>query len=373
MTKERTALLLVPVILVPISLLSGLGLFPLLAGRRPAEASAAVEELTPDSRFPSFTLGRTSPQAQPVSSFTVLENRIYFTQDDAEGTTRIGVRSLELADATGLPRWISTDFLPGSRPAASSFQATASVLSFFDPGARALVEADPHSKKRELIPVGFAVVGSFGRFRSGDFLVDSGNMADFPVSDYRRLKGMMSPREAVDRIQRCRKGRVFLMGPGFIVKDIAMSSFNGLTAAESSRGEKFLGRYNVRVDPRRKMAAIFSRNLPGVYLISDRGEKVRRLDTRSQGRLITKDHPLEELLGVGTRFLYQSDVIVGSGDVLVADPAGGLLWQFDIGSGATRSFALPFEVQKMEREGRYLYLLGLGGRFERFFYPEWQG
>lgn len=327
------------------------------------------ERLIRDAGFDRIQLGSALPGSQPVTAFAVSRDRIFYVQNSFTDRPKVVVLALNEDKKV---RVVKQDALPEWSPVSTTFHLNGQRLAFFDAKAQKLVEVHPQSKELERVATGLIVVGSFGRFHTGKVLADSGNMMEVPISDFSLLEGVLSDEEAQRIANRCKRGRVFVTDTKFTFEKVVLPSFNGLTAQRSNRRDRFLGRYNVRMDPRQQGAAVYSKHLPGIHLVSDQGEVVKVIKHPGQGREITAGHPLADMLGEGTRFLYQTDVLLGLHDLLVSDLASGRLWQFDLRTGESRSFLLPYDVQRMQRDGDFLYLLGMEGRLERFRYPKWK-
>lgn len=345
-------------------------LITLMACSVPVVAEAAgdvqVETLQIDPSFPRLSLASADLVDNQIEDFAVIGKRIYFPHRPDFGERRIGFVDIPENDASSETR---KGVLTGWQPGAYSFHAQGSFLRFYDRDKKSLVTVDPLSGGIvNKVRTGYSAVASLRLLKNGMYVAVSGNMLERPVGDFRSLEGRLSDEEII-RITTSRKGgRVFILGPNFSVQRTIKRS--RLANKGINARDRFLERYQVRVDETGSRFVVFGKHQPGIDIFSMSGELLTTLVHPGEGRQVQTGHPLQGLLGMGTRFLYQTDVLLHENALLISDPASGLLWRFDLSSRLHRAFRLPFDVISMQKSEGYLYFLGLGGRIERFRYPE---
>lgn len=329
---------------------------------------ARLSKLQADPSFAGgFMLNPYPETDERVEDFTVMGDRIYYLRnlDFSARKAKIGIAQV----AAGKVKRLAQDAFPSLSPGPYSFHSSGNRLYLYDNKSRAMVELDPRSGRTALTETGFSTVGSFGRLGNGMYALWSSHMLEFPVRDFRALEGLASDEQILHITTRYKNGRIFLVKPDFSVAKVVKKAHDGRVAADSTPKDRFVGRYQVRVDRSGSRFAVFSKHLPGIEVYSAKGELMGRYEHPGQGRVVEAGTSMTTVLPAGTRFMYQTDVILEGRDLLVSDPASRRLWQINTVSGESGAFDLPGDVVAMHRDGPFLYLLELNGHLSRYFHP----
>lgn len=329
---------------------------------------ARVSKLQADPSFAGgFMLNPNPGTDERVADFTVMGDRIYYLRFVDFSSYKIGVAQVT---AAGKVKRLALDAFPTLSPGGFSFHSTGARLYLYDTQARAVMELDPRSGKTSVTQTGFSMVSSFARLNNGTYAVSSSNMLEVPVRDFRALDGIASDEDLMHIVTNSKKGRVFLVKPDFSVAKVIKNAPDGRVAAASTPKDRFVGKYQVRVDRSGSRFVVFSKHLPGIEVYSSKGDLMGRYEHPGQGRLVEAGTSMTTVLPAGTRFMYQTDVILEGNDLLISDSASGRLWQINTMSGEVEAFDLPGDVAAMHKDGLYLYLLDLTGNLSRYFYPK---
>lgn len=142
---------------------------------------------------------------------------------------------------------------------------------------------------------------------------------------------------------------------------------------EEDRMDDWLHERHLRIAPDRRRVVVFKRHLPEIILLQREGTawSMRDVPASTTGTAVTEDTAKTLGLPYPTtiRLLYQSDIVVRSSSMLIADPASESI--LSIGDDGTTLARYPVDsvIAEMETNAGSLYVRLRDGSIRRYALP----
>ncbi len=334
------------------------------------DLSFGVEELVisdPDSR---------------ISDFAVVGNSLFYLDDMVAGVdSRILLREMPLdrgpeGEESTIVSVLNARYLEPVGSILKYYDSESFTLNSYDPLTGAVTSSQPANYIIEARTFSNGVtigrVNALGELKekvTTSAEIDAMSK-ELPLEDFRKF--LIAEKE---RAQELGKYEIALLGSRLEVKKPLMTLYKHEEIVKgvdkrSSLDQALTPRY-VRMSPSQTIAAVFSKNLPGMMLFTEDGSVLAKVRSPGSGTEVPEDGPFP-----GWTILFQSDVIVADDHLLVADNArldGGertyVIWKIGFDGEVVAMYPSPYFVTRMVAAGGYLYLLGRENQFSRYLYP----
>lgn len=293
-----------------------------------------------------------------ADGFAVMGDTIYYAENTSESVR------LNKVWAGGS----ASNLLPAC--SVQSLHREGGQLKFYDDASEKLVSYDPATGATAGTFIGRSVWNSFDTFANGNILVYAGAMWPSLLTNTQlgALPESAMKQYFLDQLE-LQRTAVFLLDPQFEILQKVVPELDAanITGGVDNRSEedKLRSTYMIRMSADRSIGAVFSFYLPDILLVSPSGTVTAKLTSPGSGMVIPPGGPMP-----GITAYYQSDVIVGTDHLLLADLYHQLLWKVSLAGQVLARYDTPFHVIEMHRDGNLLYLRGReNAQMARYFYP----